>query len=160
MNRSRRRWSADSSGLNEPNTRLRFGPPADHARVTNNFIIWYCIRWGPGSLQKAQFFFGGGACSGHGHCEIQGLFGVRRSYSVGGSSDAAFRCQYCNGNLLILTATIAVQVWNDASRVGRQPSVRTPVSERTGAVDRQARVAFSTVTVVAALGVPPPAFTR
>ena len=29
-------------------------------------------------------------------CEVQRIPGVSQSYSVGGSSDAAFHCQYCS----------------------------------------------------------------
>jgi len=59
----------------------------------------------------------------------------------------------------ILTTTIAVQVWNDASRVGRQPAVGAFMSKRTGSVDRKARVASSTMAVVTTLRVPSPIFT-
>jgi len=44
---------------------------------------------------------GKGRLGGHlpAHREVFGISGVGQSYSVGGSSDAAFRCQYCS-NLL------------------------------------------------------------
>ena len=35
------------------------------------------------------------------HCEVRGIYGASQSYSVGGSSGAAFRCQHCS-NLLKL----------------------------------------------------------
>jgi len=38
-------------------------------------------------------------------CEVQGIAGVRQSYAIGGSNDAACRCQYCS-NLSVL------QYWN------------------------------------------------
>jgi len=37
-----------------------------------------------------------------GHCEVQGIAGVRQSYSVGGSSDAAVRCQYSSNLLKVI----------------------------------------------------------
>jgi len=39
-------------------------------------------------------FFSGGREHRLAHCEVYGISGVRQSYSVGGSSDAAFRCHY------------------------------------------------------------------
>jgi len=42
-------------------------------------------------------FIGGGATPG----SLQGISGVGQSYSVGGSSDAIFRCQYCSRLLYI-----------------------------------------------------------
>ena len=35
------------------------------------------------------------------HCEVYDISGVGQSYSVDGSSDAAFRCQHCS-NLFIV----------------------------------------------------------
>ena len=38
-------------------------------------------------------------------CGVQGIAGVRQSYAIGGSNDAACRCRYCS-NLSVL------QYWN------------------------------------------------
>ena len=59
-------WCMDSGGPREP-----------------------CFRWG---VEEA--ILGEGQTPAH--CEVQGISDVSQSYSVGGSSDAAFRCQYCS----------------------------------------------------------------
>jgi len=46
--------------------------------------------WGYGRSKEAAFW---GYLAAR--CEVVGIFGVRQSNSVGGSSDAAFCCQYC-----------------------------------------------------------------
>ena len=40
-------------------------------------------------------------------CEVQGISGMRQSYSVGDSNDAAFCCHFCS-NLLLLLEIIAL----------------------------------------------------
>jgi len=39
------------------------------------------------------------------HCEVLGISDMSKSYSGGGSSNAAFRCQYCS-NLFVTATTI------------------------------------------------------
>jgi len=50
-----------------------------------------CIMWGPESPGKGQFGWHLPA-----HCEVWGLSGMSQSCLEGGSSDAAFCCQYCS----------------------------------------------------------------
>ena len=40
------------------------------------------------------------------HCEVQGIFGVSQSYSIVGSSDAVFRCQYCSNLIRSLSNSL------------------------------------------------------
>jgi len=44
------------------------------------------------------------------HCEVWGISGVSRSYYVGGSSDAAFRSQYCAARITKLTTRVGSRV--------------------------------------------------
>jgi len=53
-----------------------------------------CIRWGSGSPRK------GAILGRHFPADCNEISGVSQSYSLGGSSDAAFHCQYCSNVFL------------------------------------------------------------
>jgi len=56
---------------------------------------------------------GKGQFSGHhqADCKVQGIPGISLSYSVGGSSNVTFCCQYCR-NLLVIHASCIATGWH------------------------------------------------
>jgi len=61
------------------------------------------VTWGGPIPQETGQFWGRHLLA---HCGVHGIFCVSRSYSLGGSDDAAFRCQYCSNSfpLILLVA--------------------------------------------------------
>jgi len=87
-----------------------------------------CIRWGP-PQGKGQFLFGRHVRT---HCEVQGISVVSQSYSLGGNSDAAVRCQYCSNLLAIrLTAwTMSTKYRRLLKQVSKRMTWKWVVSRR------------------------------